>query len=110
MLVVQVYFNEGEDMDKLITQAAFMFYAICIAAIFAHALKKWVKGEIRGNLVDWFYSNPRATLGSMMIALSGTAAALLSFDTVDINSGAQVLAIWGIGYAADSAFNGQGKI
>ena len=96
-------------MDKLLTHAAFSFYAISLLAVFSHALVKWTRGEIHGNMIDWFIMNPKATVGTALAALGGTIGALASFDTIDINSGAQIMAIWGIGYIADSSFNGQGK-
>ena len=96
-------------METLISQSAFIFYGIAIMAVISHGIVKWARGNVRGSVTNWFIMNPKATVLSFGTALAGTVAALLSFDVVDINSGAQILAIWGLGYSSDSIFNSQGK-
>lgn len=96
-------------MDKLLTQDALLFYAIALLAVISHAVVKWTRNEIVGSPINWFVDHPRATVGTVLAALGGTIGALTSFDAININSGAQIMAIWGIGYIADSSFNGQGR-
>lgn len=95
-------------MITLFTGTAMMFYAIGFASMISHAVKKWVTGEIRGGLIDWYVCNPRMTVGALMACIGGIAMAILSGALTDHTSGAQILAAWGIGYAADT-INNQGK-
>lgn len=95
-------------MEKLITHSALVFYAIALAGILAHGVKRWATREIRGSLVDWYLMAPRRTVYAVTGALGGVAVALLTGTVVDWHDGAHVLAVWGMGYAADSGINGQG--
>lgn len=74
----------------------------------SHAVKKWAMGEIKGKLIDWYWSHPRATVGAVMACLGGIATAILSGMLNDYTVGAQLMAAWGIGYSADT-LNSQGK-
>ena len=90
---------------ELFTSTAFVFYTIGIASMLLHAVKKWTQGEIKGNLIDWYWMNPRATLGAILTCLGGVATAILSGALTDFTVGAQILAVVGIGYASDSINN-----
>lgn len=96
-------------MQELFTINALMFYTIGLGSMFSHALKKWIYGEIRGKLVDWYWSHPKATVGAFLTMLGGIATAILSGALTDYAVGTQVLAAWGIGYASDTV-NTQGRI
>lgn len=87
---------------ELFTSTAFMFYTIGILSMLIHALKKWTQGEIKGNLIDWYWMNPRSTLGAVLACLGGIATAILSGALTDFTVGAQILATVGIGYASDT--------
>lgn len=96
-------------MLTLFTLNALVFFTIGLLSMFTHAVKKWVTGGIRGNLVDWYWSHPRATVGAVLAMIGGMATAILSGALDDYSVGAQILAAWGIGYASDS-INSQGKL
>ena len=87
---------------ELFTSTAFVFYTIGIASMVLHAVKKWTQGEVRGNLIDWYWMNPRATVGAALACLGGIGTAILSGALTDFTVGAQILAAVGIGYAADT--------
>lgn len=95
-------------MQALLTQSALVFFLIGVVSMLTHAVKKWVAGEIRGNLIDWYMVQPRATLGALLACVGGIAAAVLSGQLTDYAQGAQIIAAWGIGYASDT-INSQGK-
>lgn len=95
-------------MIELFTLNAFVFFTIGLLSMLSHAVKKWVAGEIRGKLVDWYWSHPRMTVGAILTCLGGIATAILSGALDDYSVGAQILAAWGIGYASDTV-NNQGK-
>lgn len=95
-------------MTELFTIKALVFFAIGLLSMLTHAIKKWVAGEIRGKLVDWYLSHPRMTVGAVMACIGGIATAILSGALTDYSVGAQILAAWGIGYASDTV-NNQGK-
>lgn len=94
-------------MLDLFTPTAFVFDAIGILSMLLHAIKKWVRGEIRGNLIDWYWMQPRATVGALMACLGGISTAILSGTLTDYTIEAQVIAAIGIGYASDT-LNTQG--
>lgn len=94
-------------MIELFTLNALVFYGIGLVSMASHAVKKWAMGDIRGKLVDWYWSHPRATVLALMAMFGGIAGAILSGALTDYSIGAQILAAWGIGYAADTV-NHQG--
>ena len=96
-------------MIELFSLNALVFFAIGLLSMILHCLKKWVAGEIRGKLVDWYWSHPRMTVGAVLTCFGGIATAILSGALDDYSVGAQILAAWGIGYAADTV-NNQGKL
>ena len=73
-----------------------------------HGVKKWVAGEIRGNLIDWYKVHPKMAVGAVLTCLGGVATAILTGVLTNYSDGAQILAVWGIGYASDT-INSQGK-
>ena len=95
-------------MFELFTSTAFVFYLIGILSMLLHGLKKWTMGEVRGNLVDWYWTHPRATVGALLACLGGIATAILSGVLNDFTVGAQIIAASGIGYASDT-LNSQGR-
>ena len=95
-------------MSALFTQTAAVFIIIGMLSMLTHAVKKWIAGEIRGNLIDWYVEHPKMTAGAVLACLGGIATAILSGALTDYNSGAQIIAAWGIGYASDT-INNQGK-
>lgn len=93
----------------LFSTTSAVFFAIGILSMLSHALKKWTQGEIIGSIIDWYWMNPRATVGAYLTCMSGIATAILSGALTDYTVGAQLLAVWGIGYASDTV-NNQGKV
>jgi len=79
-----------------------VFFTIGLLSMLSHAVKKWVKGEIRGNLIDWYICHPHMVAGAFITMLGGIASAILMGTLNDYTVGAQILAAWGIGYAADT--------
>lgn len=95
-------------MDKLITSAAFIFYALAIAGMFFHAVKKKAYGELIGGLIDWYVVNPWASVWVLLSCLGAVVAAILGGHLTDINNGNQIVEVFTIGFGID-AFNNQGK-
>jgi hypothetical protein len=95
-------------MKLLFTQASAIFFFIGFVSMLIHAVKKWVYGEIRGGLMNWYLRHPRATVSAVLACLGGIATLILTGVIVDPNDGAQVMAAFGAGYAADT-LNNQGK-
>lgn len=93
---------------ELFTSTAFVFYTIGILSMLMHGVKKWTMGEVRGNLIDWYWSHPRASLGAVMACLGGIATLILSGVLTDYTISAQLVAAWGVGYGSDT-LNSQGK-
>lgn len=96
-------------MTDLFTENSAVFFAIGFVSMLSHAVKKWAMGEIRGKLVDWYWSHPRATVGAVLACFGGIATAILSGVLTDYSVGAQLVAAWGIGYSSDS-LNSQEKL
>lgn len=94
-------------MTQLFTSTSFVFYLIGVLSMILHAVKKWTQGEIRGNLIDWYWMNSRASMGALLTCVGGIAAAILSGALTDWTVGAQILAASGIGFAADTVNNQQ---
>jgi hypothetical protein len=94
-------------MNILFTKISLIFFLIGIASMLTHAVKKWVQGQIVGNLIDWYIIRPKASVGALMTCVGGVGAAILSGTLIDASIGSQILAAWGIGYAADTV-NSQG--
>jgi len=84
------------------------FIGIGFAAMFMHAVKKYLNGEISGDFLNWYKDHPRATANAMLTMLGGILSALLTEQLTDPFAGVQIIAAWGIGYAADT-LNNQGK-
>lgn len=95
-------------MLELFTTTALVFYLLGILSMLTHAIKKWVAGEIRGNVVDWYWSHPRASVGALIACVSSVTVGILTGTFTDYTVGEQVLVAWGAGYIADT-FNAQGK-
>lgn len=95
-------------MQALFTQSAIIFFAIGMISMLMHGVKKWIAGEIIGGLIDWYVLHPKMTVAAVMACIGGIATAILSGALTDFNQGAQIVAAWGIGYAADT-INSQGQ-
>lgn len=94
-------------MQQLFNQTSAMFFMIGLFAMALHALKKYAAGEIRGGILDWYITHPRASLKALLACVGGIASAILLGQLNDYAIGVQVLAAAGIGYSADT-FNNQG--
>lgn len=95
-------------MQAFFTITSMMFFLIGFVSMLMHAVKKWIAGEITGGLIDWYVMHPKMSVGAVFACFGGIATAILSGALTDYNSGAQLLAAWGIGYAADT-INNQGE-
>ena len=94
---------------ELFNNTSLVFFLIGLLSMVSHAIKKWTQGEIIGNIIDWYVMKPRATLGAVLACMGGIGTAILSGALNDYTIGAQLLAAWGIGYAADTV-NSQGVV
>lgn len=94
-------------MQVFFTQTALIFYGIAIASMLLHAIKKWIAGEIEGNLIDWYVVHPKMSTSALLACLGGIATAIGTGVLTDASATAQILAAWGIGYGADTV-NSQG--
>lgn len=94
---------------ELFTVNSAVFFVIGFLSMLSHAVKKWTMGEIRGSVIDWYWMNPRATVGAVLACVGGIATAILSGALVDYTVGAQLIAAWGIGYSADTINNQESK-
>ena len=89
----------------LLTKISLVFFGIGLLSMLTHGLKKWAMGEIRGDPLDWYRQNVRATVLATMTCMGGIATAILSGALTDYTIGAQILAAWGIGYSSDTLNN-----
>lgn len=94
-------------MDKLVSSYAFVFYGIAILGMLTHAVVRWSNGAIEGSIADWFLVNKKATTAAFLASIGATVALVLNGTVSDINSGAHILAVWGVSYFADSKLNSQ---
>lgn len=94
-------------MQAVISIAALQFYIVAIFGMLAHSAVKWAKGEVEGNMFDWYLINPRMSVLALLSVLGGTAALLLNGTVSDITLGAHILAVFGVGYGFDSGVNKQ---
>jgi len=96
-------------MNDILTINTLVFILIGILSMFTHAIKKWLAGEIKGGLIDWYVTHPKATVSAFLACIGGIMAAVVSCTLTDYTVGVQVLAAWGIGYGSDT-LNNQGKL
>jgi hypothetical protein len=89
-------------MQVLFNASSAVFFLIGLASMFIHALKKWVAGEIDGDLIHWYTVNKKMTVGAVLTCYGAIATAILSGALTDYTVGAQIIAAFGIGYAADT--------
>lgn len=94
-------------MQTLFSKSAFIFYAIAISGMLLHSILKWAKGEINGNVIDWYIVNPRRSVLALLTVVGSTAGLLLNGTVSDVALGAHVIAVFGIGYGFDSGVNKQ---
>ena len=93
----------------LFTKASLVFFILGLLSMLTHGIKKWAAGEIQGSLIDWYRVHPRAAVNAVLACLGGVAMAILSGALTDYTVGAQILAVWGIGFAADTINNQDNK-
>ena len=94
-------------MENLFTHVTLCFYGVALLGMIAHAVVKWINGDIIGNPIDWFIMNRKATVIAVSTALGGTTGAIMMHMASSTHVGGEIMAIWGIGWAADSTFNKQ---
>jgi len=92
-------------MQILFTESSMIFILIGIFSMLTHGVKKWTQGEIRGNLIDWYVVHPRASIGALMACLGGVVTLILTGVVSDYSIGSHVMAVWGVGFAADTMNN-----
>ena len=92
-------------MQVIFSFASFVFFCIGVLSMLTHAIKKWAAGEFEGSLIDWYRVHPRAAVNALLACVGGVAMAILSGALTDYTVGAQILAVWGIGFAADTINN-----
>lgn len=95
-------------IDLLLSQTSVISLCIAISAMVLHSIKKWCMGEIRGSLLDWYLFNPRRSVGSFLGCVTGVATSILMGGVTNLATGAEIMALVGIGYAADT-FNTQNR-
>jgi hypothetical protein len=94
-------------MEKYLTMTSLIFLLIALASMLTHGVKKWVNGEIQGDLIDWYLVHPRASIGAVMACIGGVMVAILTGTLTAPIDGTAILAAWGLGYGADT-LNSQG--
>jgi|CXWL01.1.fsa_nt_gi hypothetical protein len=93
-------------MKILLSQIGLILVMVSLIGMVAHALKKWVTGEIEGSFVSWYTTHPRASVGALMGCLGGVLTAVLTGTLMDL-SDASIMAAFLTGFSADT-FNNQG--
>lgn len=88
-------------MEHLFTLSSLGFFGIAIFGMAMHAVKKWVSGEIDGNLFDWYLVNPRYTVGVLMAVLGATASAIAAGAYVSLQDSGMVTTCFLAAYAID---------
>lgn len=95
-------------MEQVLTLNTLIFVVVALVGAVSHALKKWWNEELQVGLLEYFFKkNVRSTLNMLAAALGGTLTGILAGTFTDPQVGAQVIAVWGIGWAANSSFNKQ---
>ena len=93
-------------MDSLQPYLSLLFCLANLLGMLAHYVKKWARGQYRGNL--WAYliaDNPRASLAAIITCL-GSAAGVIATGTLHGMSVATALWLGLLtGYTVDSAVN-----
>jgi hypothetical protein len=89
-------------MDLFLSQAFFISIAIALSSMVLHSIKKWTMGEIRGSVIDWYLVNPRRSVGSLLGCITGVVTLVLSGGVTDLSIGAEIVALAGVGFAADT--------
>ncbi len=89
-------------MEKYLTMTSLIFLLIALASMLTHGIKKWVSGEIEGNLIDWYVVHPKASVSAVLACVGGVLVAILTGALVAPIDGTSILAAWGLGYGADT--------
>lgn len=85
-------------MDYLIILAYIGYYISALLGMFAHFLKKNIKGESRTEVRKYFKENYRTTLYALI-------ATSLGFAIVVMADQANIVSAFGVGYMFDSAMH-----
>ena len=93
-------------LELLFSQNFAISLGIALIAMLGHAVKKWTTGELRGRLVDWYLVNPRASIGALLGCVTGVITLVLSGGVTDLAAASEIVALAGVGFAADT-FNSQ---
>lgn len=82
------------------------FFGVGVAGMLAHYLKKWLRGEIVGDLGDYLFRDHKSATVLAVLSLFGTSASLwLSGQFAGMQPGPFLLLAFATGWACDSALN-----
>ena len=102
-------FVQEITLDGLLTLSG--VYAIALAGMFSHYLKKWLRGETSDSL--WAYLFGKRTWKSTInasLAVLGSCFALFATGELGVPTFSQVIAVFTVGYTCESMFNSDTKL
>jgi hypothetical protein len=92
----------GADAIARIT----LFFGVGMVGMIGHYVKKWLRGEIEGNFVDYmFRRKPKATALALITLGSAALTALLANQLDNLTASQLITSAFTAGYACDSAVN-----
>lgn len=95
-----------EELKALNWLALGLTMVVALAGMFAHYVKKWLRGETSDTFYSYFFDRDsiKHTLSAAGAVIAAVGGMFLA-GQVDLNTIAGLAAIFTIGYAGDSALN-----
>lgn len=90
-----------DDLQRLA-----IFVAVGLVGMFGHYVKKWLKREINGSLINYLVrDHPRETALAMLVFLGAAGSVYLSGQLAGMPMGPLLMTAFTTGYTCDSALN-----
>lgn len=95
-----------EELKALNFLALALALGIALLGMFAHYVKKWLRGEIHESLFTYLFGAEswKSTVQATLAVIS-TVFAMFTAGQLDLSSFAGLITVFTIGYAGDSALN-----
>ena len=100
-LAVASTYAAGSESGRLA-----LFTGVAVVGMLAHFAKKWLRGEIAGDLVTYFFHDyPKRTLAAVATLMSTVVAMFLSDQLSGMDIKPMLMLALTTGYAVDSIAN-----
>lgn len=100
-----------EELKALNLVALGLALLIALAGMFAHYIKKWLRGETQDSLLEYLFgANSWKHTVQAAVAVVVTVFGMFSAGQLDLATIAGLLTVFTIGYAGDSALNKDGAL